>query len=182
MCSYFNRIKLQNKIQIIQISSIKASKSDENRFYIFTGIKTLHLRAKIREDRKAWIDVLRAAKESFLLVGLAQLQNPNPQNLHKQFRKDFKGVDSNVTLGFPTMKFVQESHNFKLGDHGSFLLALENSPSRLPQQKPWLPVQNYILQKPTNDGSIEIAKLTNADLLSKLCSSAKGNSSRIGAK
>ena len=80
------------------------------------------------------------------------------------------------------MKFVQESHNFKLGDHGSFLLALENSPSRLPQQKPWLPVQNYSLQKPTNDGSINIAKLENADLPSNLCSSAKVNSSRIGAK
>ena len=52
----------------------------------------------------------------------------------------------------------------------------------MPQQKPWLPVQNYSLQKPTNDGSIEIAKLTNADLLSNLCSSAKRNSSRIGAK
>ena len=52
----------------------------------------------------------------------------------------------------------------------------------MPQQKPWLPVQNYSLQKPTNDGSIEIAKLTNADLISKLCLSAKRNSSRIGAK
>ena len=74
------------------------------------------------------------------------------------------------------MKFVQESHNFKLGDHGSFLLA------RLPQQKPWMPVQNYSLQKPTNDESIEIAKLANVDLPSMLCSSAKGNSSRIGEK
>jgi len=40
---------------------------------IISGIKTLHLRAETREDRKAWIDVLLAAKESFLLVGLAQL-------------------------------------------------------------------------------------------------------------
>lgn len=116
------------------------------------------------------------------------IDNPFPhldlklQNLLGHFRKDFEGVDSTVTLGFPTMKFVQESHNFKLGDHGSFLLALENSPSRLPQQKPRMPVQNYNLQKPTNDGSIEIAKLANADLPSKLCSSAKGNLSRIGAK
>ena len=129
----------------------------------------MHLRAETREDRKACIDVLLAAKEYFLLVGLAQLQNHNLQILLGHFQKDFKGVDSNVTLGFPTMKFVQESHKFKLGDHGSFLLAI------LPQQKPWIPVQNYSLQKPTNDGSIEIAKLANADLPSKLCLSAKGN-------
>ena len=45
-----------------------------------------------------------------------------------------------------------------------------------------MPVQNYSLQNPTNDGSIEIAKLANANLPSKLCSSAKGNSSRIGVK
>ena len=38
------------------------------------------------------------------------------------------------------------------------------------------------MQKPTNDGSIEIAKLANVDLPSKLCLSAKRNSSRIGAK
>lgn len=49
----------------IKISSIKESQSDEKRFYIFTGIKTLHLRAETTENRKAWIDALRAAKESF---------------------------------------------------------------------------------------------------------------------
>ena len=44
-------------------------------------------------------------------------------------------------------------------------------------------LKNCIVEaKPTNDGSIEIAKLANDDLPSKLCSSAKGNSSRIGAK
>ncbi|GLJ48105.1 hypothetical protein SUGI_1015660 [Cryptomeria japonica] len=49
----------------IKISSFKASKSDERKFYIFTGIKTLHLRAETREDRQAWMDALRATKESF---------------------------------------------------------------------------------------------------------------------
>ena len=108
-------------------------------------------------------------KRFFLASWLAQLQNHNLQNLLGHFQKDFKGVDSNVTLGFPTMKFVQESHNFKLRDHGSFLLALENSPSILPQQKPQMLVQNYSLQKPKIDGSIEIAKLANVDLPPKLC-------------
>uniref|UniRef100_A0A0D6QXM1 PH domain-containing protein n=1 Tax=Araucaria cunninghamii TaxID=56994 RepID=A0A0D6QXM1_ARACU len=48
----------------IKISSIKASKSDEKKFYIFTGIKTLHLRAETRKDRQAWLNALHAAKQS----------------------------------------------------------------------------------------------------------------------
>ena len=60
---------------------------------IISGIKTLHLRADTREDRKAWIDVLLTEKDSFLIVGLDQLQNHNLQNLLGHFQKDFKGVD-----------------------------------------------------------------------------------------
>lgn len=104
------------------------------------------------------------------------------QNLLGHFQKDFEGVDSAETLGSPIRTFPRRSHNPKFGDHGSFLLALEHSPSRFLKQKPLMPVQNYSLQKPTNDGSIETAKPVNADPPSKLCSSAKGNSSGIGAK
>lgn len=47
----------------VQVSSIRASKSDDKRFYIFSGTKTLHLRCDTAEDRNAWIDALLAAKD-----------------------------------------------------------------------------------------------------------------------
>lgn len=49
----------------IQVSSIRASKSDDKRLYIFSGTKTLHLRCETEEDRNAWIDALLAAKDQF---------------------------------------------------------------------------------------------------------------------
>lgn len=49
----------------LQVSSIRASKSDDKRLSIFTGTKTLHLRCVSREDRSAWIESLLAAKELF---------------------------------------------------------------------------------------------------------------------
>jgi hypothetical protein len=49
----------------IQVSSVRASKSDDKRLYIFSGTKTLHLRCETEEDRNAWIDALLAAKDQF---------------------------------------------------------------------------------------------------------------------
>lgn len=49
----------------LQVSSIRKSSSDDRRFYIFTGTKTLHLRAESKEDRCAWLDALFAAKDYF---------------------------------------------------------------------------------------------------------------------
>ncbi|XP_039133491.1 LOW QUALITY PROTEIN: oxysterol-binding protein-related protein 1D [Dioscorea cayenensis subsp. rotundata] len=49
----------------LKVSSIRASKSDDKRLYIFTGTKTLHLRSDCREDRSAWIEALLSAKELF---------------------------------------------------------------------------------------------------------------------
>lgn len=49
----------------LQVSSIRASKSDDKRLTIFTGTKTLHLRCVSREDRTAWIEALVAAKDLF---------------------------------------------------------------------------------------------------------------------
>ena len=46
-----------------QVSSIRKSKTDEKKFYIFTGTKTLNLRALTREDRNAWLDSLLASKD-----------------------------------------------------------------------------------------------------------------------
>lgn len=48
-----------------QVSSIRASKSDDKRLYIFTGTKTLHLRCDSREDRSVWIEALLSAKDHF---------------------------------------------------------------------------------------------------------------------
>lgn len=49
----------------LKVSSIRESKSDDKRFSIFTGTKTLHLRTDAREDRAAWIEALGAAKDQF---------------------------------------------------------------------------------------------------------------------
>lgn len=49
----------------LKVSSIRKSKSDEKKFYIFTGTKTLHLRAENRDDRAVWLDYLQAAKDLF---------------------------------------------------------------------------------------------------------------------
>lgn len=49
----------------LKVSSIRASKSDDKRLYIFSGTKTLHLRCETEEDRNAWIQALQAAKDRF---------------------------------------------------------------------------------------------------------------------
>lgn len=49
----------------LKVSSIRKSKSDDKKFYIFTGTKTLHLRAETRDDRAIWLDSLQAAKDLF---------------------------------------------------------------------------------------------------------------------
>lgn len=50
---------------ILQVSSVRASKSDDKRLSIFTGTKTLHLRCITKENRAAWIDALLSAKDLF---------------------------------------------------------------------------------------------------------------------
>ncbi|XP_020253863.1 oxysterol-binding protein-related protein 1D [Asparagus officinalis] len=47
----------------LKVSSVRASKSDDKRLYIFSGTKTLHLRCDSREDRSAWIEALLSAKD-----------------------------------------------------------------------------------------------------------------------
>ena len=59
---------------LVQVSSLRVSRSDEKKFYIYTGTKTLHLRAESSADRSDWFGVLQAAKDLFprnsLLIGL----------------------------------------------------------------------------------------------------------------
>ncbi|VFR00992.1 unnamed protein product [Cuscuta campestris] len=47
----------------LQVSSVRESKSDDRRFSLYTGMRTLHLRAETREDRISWVVALVAAKE-----------------------------------------------------------------------------------------------------------------------
>lgn len=107
------------------------------------------------------------------------------QNLLGHFQKDFEGVDSaDIELEeYPETIYVRNSRNPKFGNYGSFLPAVEKSPSRLLQQKCLIPVQNYSLQKSTNNESMmKTARPVNADPPAKLCSTAKGSSSGTGAR
>ncbi|CAM6097742.1 unnamed protein product [Calypogeia fissa] len=60
----------------LKVSSLRESKSEDKKFYIYTGTKTLHLKAESKEDKVAWLDALQAAKDLFprntLIYGLAQ--------------------------------------------------------------------------------------------------------------
>ena len=67
---------------MVQVSSVRESRSDDKRFYIFTGIKTLHLRAESTEDRAAWMEALHAAKDYF------QSSLPNKFDIPFPFRID----------------------------------------------------------------------------------------------
>jgi hypothetical protein len=49
----------------LKVSSIGQSISDGKRFTVFTGTKSLHLRAATSEDRASWIEALKAVKETF---------------------------------------------------------------------------------------------------------------------
>lgn len=53
------------KKYVEQVSSVRASKSDDKRLSIFTGTKTLHLRCQSKEDRASWIEALLVAKDKF---------------------------------------------------------------------------------------------------------------------
>lgn len=52
-------------LHVLQVSSIRASRSDDKRLSIFTGTKTLHLRCVSRDDRTAWIEALLGAKDLY---------------------------------------------------------------------------------------------------------------------
>ncbi|KAL8171264.1 LOW QUALITY PROTEIN: hypothetical protein V2J09_023068 [Rumex salicifolius] len=49
----------------LKISTIRESKPDERRFSIYTGTKTIHLRADTREARDAWLEALNTVKGMF---------------------------------------------------------------------------------------------------------------------
>ncbi|PKA46479.1 Oxysterol-binding protein-related protein 2A [Apostasia shenzhenica] len=51
----------------LQISSFRASKSDDRRFYIFSPTKTLYLKTNSKDDREAWIKALNSARSKVIL-------------------------------------------------------------------------------------------------------------------
>ncbi|MCI14038.1 oxysterol-binding protein 1C-like, partial [Trifolium medium] len=58
------------------VSTIRESRSDDKRFSIFTGTKTLHLKAETREDRVAWLEALHAVKDMFPRMSISELMAP----------------------------------------------------------------------------------------------------------
>ncbi|XP_019417292.1 PREDICTED: oxysterol-binding protein-related protein 1C-like [Lupinus angustifolius] len=60
----------------LKVSSIRESKSDDKRFSVFTGTKTVHLRADTREDRVAWMEALQAVKGMFPRMSNSELMAP----------------------------------------------------------------------------------------------------------
>ena len=66
-CSVVFEISLTCPVfcQWFQVSSLRSSQSDDKKFYIYTGTKTVHLRAETRADMQDWMNVLKTAKEMF---------------------------------------------------------------------------------------------------------------------
>lgn len=60
----------------LKVSTIRESRSDDKRFSIFTGTKTLHLRAETRDDRVAWVEALYAVKDMFPRMSISELMAP----------------------------------------------------------------------------------------------------------
>ncbi|KAE9596780.1 putative oxysterol-binding protein [Lupinus albus] len=55
----------------LKISSFRESKSDDRRFYIFTAMKTFHLRTDSRKDRVEWIQALLSTRAVYPLQTLS---------------------------------------------------------------------------------------------------------------
>ncbi|KAG2535886.1 oxysterol-binding protein-related protein 1C-like isoform X1 [Panicum virgatum] len=60
----------------LKVSTVRESRSDDKRFSIFSGTKTLHLRAETREDRAAWLEALRATKDMFPRMSSSEMVGP----------------------------------------------------------------------------------------------------------
>ncbi|KAK4262625.1 hypothetical protein QN277_028164 [Acacia crassicarpa] len=66
----------------LKISSIRESKSDDRRFYIFTATKTLQLRTASRRDRVAWIQALVSTRSLYPLRPLNDNLSLVPNNIY----------------------------------------------------------------------------------------------------
>ncbi|GBG46297.1 hypothetical protein CBR_g79694 [Chara braunii] len=60
----FKTAKWQGQVHL-QFANLRESQSDDKKFYICTGSKTMHLIAEGREDRAHWMEHLQIAKERF---------------------------------------------------------------------------------------------------------------------
>ncbi|XP_078155381.1 oxysterol-binding protein-related protein 1B-like isoform X4 [Carex rostrata] len=106
----------------LKVSQIRESRSDDRRFSIFSGTKTLRLRAETREDRATWLEYLLAVKEMFPRMSNSDKDGPNAgaaaavaerlrQRLHEEgvpetviidcerlVREEFAALQSQLTL------------------------------------------------------------------------------------
>ncbi|XP_052190349.1 oxysterol-binding protein-related protein 1C-like [Diospyros lotus] len=109
----------------LKVSSIRMSRSDDKRFSIFTGTKTLRLRADTRDDRLAWVDALQAVKDMFPRMSNSELIAPvivSTEKLRQQLLEE--GVRETV---------IQESEHIMRNEFS----ALQNQLMVL-RQKNWL--------------------------------------------
>ncbi|KAL2634717.1 hypothetical protein R1flu_006196 [Riccia fluitans] len=65
----------------LKVSSLRESKSDDKKFYIYTGTKTLHLRAECKEDKSTWLEALQAARDMFPRNALIYGGSPPPEEI-----------------------------------------------------------------------------------------------------
>lgn len=43
---------------LLQVANLRASKSDDKKFYVYSGTKTLEMRAETTQDRDSWMSLL----------------------------------------------------------------------------------------------------------------------------
>eukprot|EP00897_Mesotaenium_endlicherianum_P000979 jgi/Mesen1/10882/ME000935S10226 len=60
----------------LQVSTMRASQGDDKKFYIYSGTKTLHLRAESREERAMWLENLQHFKECLSAMVPLHLMDP----------------------------------------------------------------------------------------------------------
>lgn len=59
----------------LQVADLRASKSDDKKFYVYSGTKTLEIRAETTQDRDFWIGILEVCP-------VLRLPSPLPSKLH----------------------------------------------------------------------------------------------------
>ncbi|KAI9076679.1 hypothetical protein K1719_041444 [Acacia pycnantha] len=96
----------------LKISSIRESKSDDRRFYIFTATKTLQLRTASRRDRVAWIQALVSTRSLYPLRPLNDNLSLVPNNISTSTERLRKRLLEEGT----TENFVKECEQIMLSE------------------------------------------------------------------
>ncbi|CAA0818378.1 Oxysterol-binding protein-related protein 1D [Striga hermonthica] len=95
----------------LKVSSVRVSKSDDKRLYIFTGTKTLHLRCQSKEDRALWIEALMVAKDKF-----PRLLTSNELALSEEIVVSTEKLRSRLTQEGISETVVKDCESIMLGE------------------------------------------------------------------